>query len=111
MSENRCPDCIAPKGKRCPFWIGTEHAVFENRVGTGETRLVTGCFPTVFMRLMEFVVQTNVSAAASSQEVRNEVARGFDNVHRVIDIARDIETVRQLESAVTRTPQIQHRRD
>lgn len=97
---NRCDDCLAPKGKRCPFWIGTEHAVFEKNVSTGEQRLVTGCFPTVFMRLMEFVVQTNTSAAAASETVRNEIARGFDNVHRVIDLAKDIDTVRSLEAAV-----------
>lgn len=105
MTE-RCENCIAPEGKRCPFWIGMEHGVFERNDRTGEQRLVTGCFPTVFMRLMEWVVQSNKSAAAAIESTRNEIARGFGNVHRVIDIAQDIDTVRQLESAVTR--QLEH---
>lgn len=98
--RNRCENCIAPKGKTCPFWIGVEHAVFEKNVSTGDQRLVTGCFPLVFMRLMEFVVHTNTSAAAAAETVRNDIALGFDNVHRVLDIAKDMEIVKQLENAV-----------
>jgi hypothetical protein len=107
---NRCEDCLAPKGKKCPFWIGTEHAVFEKNVSTGDQRLVTGCFPIVFMRLMEFVVHTNVSAAAASEAVRNEIDRGFSNVHRVLDIAKDVEMVRMLEGAL-KPELISHRKN
>lgn len=107
---DRCENCLAPKGKRCPFWIGIEHAVFEKNVSTGDQRLVTGCFPTVFIRLMEFVVHTNVSAAAASETVRNEIDRGFGNVHRVLDIVKDVEMLRQLDSVATPV-RIAHRKD
>lgn len=96
----RCENCIAPKGKRCPFWIGVENQVFEKNVSTGDQRPVIGCFPTVFMRLMEFVVHTNVSAAAAAETARNEIALGFSNVSRVLDIAKDMDMVKQLEAAV-----------
>lgn len=85
---DRCEECICPPGKKCPLWVGHDWGVFEGNVATGEQRLVTGCFPKVMLRLMEFVIRSNNSAAAAIESSRNVVASGFAAVSQAIDMAR-----------------------
>ncbi len=80
----RCENCLAPKGKDCPNWVAESWGVWETNVVTGEQRLVTGCFPRVMLRLMEFVVRTNNSAAAAVESNRNETAAGLQRVAHAI---------------------------
>lgn len=69
---------------KCIWWISESCGVWETNTVTGEQRLATGCFPSVLLRLMEFVVRTNNSAAAAVESNRNETAAGLQRVAHAI---------------------------
>lgn len=62
---------------KCMWWIDKAQGILETQPATGEVRFLTGCFPEVFFKLMEFVIKTNVSSAAAVESHRNIMDEGF----------------------------------
>lgn len=66
--------------QKCMWWVDKAAGILETQPATGEIRFVTGCFPEVFFKLMEFVVKTNVSAASAIEGHRNTVFGGISQL-------------------------------
>lgn len=81
IAQMVCPRNNDPKaGKYCPAW--TEY--MQTNVATGEERLQRECvFQALPVFLIEGIKASNRPAAAA-ESMRNEVARGFEEVsHRL----------------------------
>lgn len=68
------------KKKKCMWWIDKASGIIETLPATGEIRFLTGCFPEVIFKLMEYVIKTNVSAASSVEGHRQIVVEGFQRL-------------------------------
>lgn len=72
---------------KCMWWIDKSDGIIETNPATGEIRFLTGCFPEVFFKLMEFVIHTNVSAASAVESHRNVVDNGFKQLTSLVALA------------------------
>lgn len=74
----KCPHAFRAEG--CPLWIDAENGFMETNVQTGETRILEGCFPQVFPKIMAHVVRAANRPAAALESWRNEMVNGFAQI-------------------------------